>query len=254
MNWIQRKIYLYNVTFGLYMLDWWERYLFNILVLVLMWFILYNSSQYISESYKKCLQWKMLGSAELCEAASQFTNGEGAAFIDRSDDFLLLTDDVGGWADHGVDVGQYARELICNFFDAIQEEPSGSIEPSGFCLHENESEGSFNCLYYRSQRAGVYHSCCSRIVVAGTDRLFDNLYNNDITAVTVVVQAADTFFGCSPSSRFQCNGGKLDDINVVVTLSSTNNKDLDLRKCYWNHHQEDQRKYRYGIHLGLHTQ
>ena len=31
MNWIQRKIYLYNVTFGLYMLDWWERYLFSIL-------------------------------------------------------------------------------------------------------------------------------------------------------------------------------------------------------------------------------
>lgn len=32
MNWIQRKIYLYNVTFGLYMLDWWERYLFSILL------------------------------------------------------------------------------------------------------------------------------------------------------------------------------------------------------------------------------
>lgn len=31
MNWVQRKIYLYNVTFGLYMLDWWERYLFSIL-------------------------------------------------------------------------------------------------------------------------------------------------------------------------------------------------------------------------------
>lgn len=31
MNWLQRKIYLYNVTFGLYMLDWWERYLFSIL-------------------------------------------------------------------------------------------------------------------------------------------------------------------------------------------------------------------------------
>ncbi|KAF2567234.1 hypothetical protein F2Q68_00027754, partial [Brassica cretica] len=31
MNWVQRKIYLYNVTFGLYMLDWWERYLFKLL-------------------------------------------------------------------------------------------------------------------------------------------------------------------------------------------------------------------------------
>ncbi|MBA0849444.1 hypothetical protein Goshw_016140 [Gossypium schwendimanii] len=31
MNWVQRKIFLYNVTFGLYMLDWWERCLFSIL-------------------------------------------------------------------------------------------------------------------------------------------------------------------------------------------------------------------------------
>ncbi|XP_044460852.1 uncharacterized protein LOC123192384 [Mangifera indica] len=52
MNWIQRKIYLYNVTFGLYMLDWWERYLFNILVIVLMWFIFYNSSRYVTEYFK----------------------------------------------------------------------------------------------------------------------------------------------------------------------------------------------------------
>jgi hypothetical protein len=31
MSWIGRKIHLYNVTIGLYMLDWWERYLFSIL-------------------------------------------------------------------------------------------------------------------------------------------------------------------------------------------------------------------------------
>ena len=31
MHWIGRKIFLYNVTFGLYMLDWWESYLFSIL-------------------------------------------------------------------------------------------------------------------------------------------------------------------------------------------------------------------------------
>ncbi|KAH0885175.1 hypothetical protein HID58_061271 [Brassica napus] len=33
MNWVKRKIYLYNITFGLYMLDWWEQYLFHGLVL-----------------------------------------------------------------------------------------------------------------------------------------------------------------------------------------------------------------------------
>ncbi|CDP07539.1 unnamed protein product [Coffea canephora] len=53
MNWIQRKIYLYNVTFGLYMLDWWERYLFNTLIIVLMWFIFYNTSKFISDFCKR---------------------------------------------------------------------------------------------------------------------------------------------------------------------------------------------------------
>ncbi|CAL2263667.1 unnamed protein product [Prunus armeniaca] len=55
MNWVQRKIYLYNVTFGLYMLDWWERYLFNTLVVVLMWFIFYNGSRYVTEFCKRHL-------------------------------------------------------------------------------------------------------------------------------------------------------------------------------------------------------
>ncbi|XP_027770831.1 uncharacterized protein LOC107009103 isoform X2 [Solanum pennellii] len=51
MNWVQRKIYLYNVTFGLYMLDWWERCLFNILVLVLLWFMCYNGFRFASELF-----------------------------------------------------------------------------------------------------------------------------------------------------------------------------------------------------------
>ncbi|KAG5251999.1 transmembrane protein [Salix suchowensis] len=53
MNWVQRKIYLYNVTFGLFMLDWWERYLFNILVIVLMWFVFYNGSRYVTDFWKR---------------------------------------------------------------------------------------------------------------------------------------------------------------------------------------------------------
>uniref|UniRef100_A0A6N2N4N7 V-type proton ATPase subunit S1/VOA1 transmembrane domain-containing protein n=1 Tax=Salix viminalis TaxID=40686 RepID=A0A6N2N4N7_SALVM len=53
MNWLQRKIYLYNVTFGLFMLDWWERYLFNILVIVLMWFVFYNGSRFVTDFCKR---------------------------------------------------------------------------------------------------------------------------------------------------------------------------------------------------------
>ncbi|KAK7411544.1 hypothetical protein VNO78_02978 [Psophocarpus tetragonolobus] len=51
MNWVQRKIYLYNVTFGLYMLDWWERCTFNILVIVLMCFVL----RYVTQILKSLI-------------------------------------------------------------------------------------------------------------------------------------------------------------------------------------------------------
>nr|XP_009794026.1 PREDICTED: uncharacterized protein LOC104240832 [Nicotiana sylvestris] len=53
MNWVQRKVYVYNVTFGLYMLDLWERCLFNTLVLVLLWFISYNGLRCASDFFKR---------------------------------------------------------------------------------------------------------------------------------------------------------------------------------------------------------
>ncbi|OEL25001.1 hypothetical protein BAE44_0013980 [Dichanthelium oligosanthes] len=34
MSWISRKLFLYNVTIGLYAMDWWERYLFSILQII----------------------------------------------------------------------------------------------------------------------------------------------------------------------------------------------------------------------------
>ena len=45
MSWVGKKIHLYNVTMGLYMLDWWERCLFSILPLRLrpIQFLLYCS-------------------------------------------------------------------------------------------------------------------------------------------------------------------------------------------------------------------
>ncbi|XP_020579207.1 uncharacterized protein LOC110023902 [Phalaenopsis equestris] len=61
MNWISRRIHLYNVTMGLYMLDWWERYLFNTLILVLLWFIFYNGSRSAKEFYNSYLIPKFLG-------------------------------------------------------------------------------------------------------------------------------------------------------------------------------------------------
>ncbi|XP_020263791.1 uncharacterized protein LOC109839689 [Asparagus officinalis] len=56
MNYISRKIHLYNVTMGLYMLDWWERCLFNMLIMVLLWFVCYNGSKSTMEFYNNHLK------------------------------------------------------------------------------------------------------------------------------------------------------------------------------------------------------
>jgi hypothetical protein len=52
--WVKRKIFLYNVTTGLYMLDWWERYLFNTLLLLLLWFVCYNSFHFAVRCFEGC--------------------------------------------------------------------------------------------------------------------------------------------------------------------------------------------------------
>lgn len=49
--WVNSKIYVYNVTFGLYMLDWWERVLFNVLALLLVWFLCYTTSDFLIRSF-----------------------------------------------------------------------------------------------------------------------------------------------------------------------------------------------------------
>ncbi|WVZ62933.1 hypothetical protein U9M48_012623 [Paspalum notatum var. saurae] len=53
MSWAGKKIHLYNVTMGLYMLDWWERCLFNILVLILLWFICFNGSRFATDVFER---------------------------------------------------------------------------------------------------------------------------------------------------------------------------------------------------------
>ncbi|TVU39530.1 hypothetical protein EJB05_12954 [Eragrostis curvula] len=56
MSWISRKLFLYNVTFGLYVLDWWEQYLFNTILLVLLWFICYNTSRSVWQAFDSHLK------------------------------------------------------------------------------------------------------------------------------------------------------------------------------------------------------
>ncbi|KAI7734199.1 hypothetical protein M8C21_003400 [Ambrosia artemisiifolia] len=90
------------------------------------------------------------------------------------------------------------------------------------------------------------------VIVAGTDGLFDNLYNNDITAVVVHAiraglgpqvmaqkiaalarqRAQDKdrptpFSAAAQEAGFRYYGGKLDDITVVVSYITASNNDED---------------------------
>nr|CAB3456463.1 unnamed protein product [Digitaria exilis] len=62
-TWLGKKIHLYNVTMGLYMLDWWEQCLFtlvcasltvaDLLMLTLLWFIGFNGSRFATDIYER---------------------------------------------------------------------------------------------------------------------------------------------------------------------------------------------------------
>uniref|UniRef100_A0A0E0HZW6 Uncharacterized protein n=1 Tax=Oryza nivara TaxID=4536 RepID=A0A0E0HZW6_ORYNI len=65
MNWVSRKIHLYNVTMGLYMLDWWERCLFNIMVLILLWFICFNGSRFASDVFERWIYKWTVGQRDM---------------------------------------------------------------------------------------------------------------------------------------------------------------------------------------------
>lgn len=70
------------------------------------------------------------GSCYLPHPDKEETGGEDAHFICPNGQAIGVADGVGGWADFGVDAGQYARELMSNSASAIQEEPKGSVDPA----------------------------------------------------------------------------------------------------------------------------
>ncbi|KAL2242026.1 UNVERIFIED_CONTAM: putative protein phosphatase 2C 55 [Sesamum indicum] len=236
------------------------------------------------------------GSCYLPHPDKEETGGEDAHFICTDEQAIGVADGVGGWADLGVDAGQYARELMSNSVNAIQEEPRGSVDParvlekaytstkakgsstaciialtdqglhainlgdSGFMVVRDGctvfrspvQQHDFNFTYQlESGNAGDLPSsgqvftipvAPGDVVIAGTDGLFDNLYNNDITAVVVHAVRAGLgpqataqkiaalarqraqdknrqtpFSTAAQEAGFRYYGGKLDDITVVVS-------------------------------------
>lgn len=70
------------------------------------------------------------GSCYLPHPEKEETGGEDAHFICVDEQAIGVADGVGGWADVGVDSGQFSRELMSYTVTAIQEEPKGSIDPA----------------------------------------------------------------------------------------------------------------------------
>ncbi|XP_022984867.1 probable protein phosphatase 2C 80 [Cucurbita maxima] len=70
------------------------------------------------------------GSCYLPHPAKEETGGEDAHFICVDEHVVGVADGVGGWADVGVDAGEFARELMSNSISAIQEQPGDSVDPA----------------------------------------------------------------------------------------------------------------------------
>jgi protein phosphatase PTC7 len=70
------------------------------------------------------------GSCYLPHPAKEATGGEDGHFICIDEQAIGVADGVGGWADHGVDAGLYAKELMSKSMGAIKDEPEGAIDPS----------------------------------------------------------------------------------------------------------------------------
>ncbi|KAH7445813.1 hypothetical protein KP509_01G025300 [Ceratopteris richardii] len=58
----------------------------------------------------------------------QDTGGEDAYFICHDKQVFGVADGVGGWADMGVDAGEYARQLMSHSLIAAQQEPADCID------------------------------------------------------------------------------------------------------------------------------
>ncbi|PKA55308.1 putative protein phosphatase 2C 55 [Apostasia shenzhenica] len=237
------------------------------------------------------------GSCYLPHPDKEETGGEDAHFICDDEPAIGVADGVGGWADLGVDAGQYAKELMSNSVSAIRDEPKGLINPlrvlekaysstkakgsSTACIVALTSQGlhavnlgdsgfivirdgctifrspvqqhDFNFTYQLESGNGsdlpssaqvfIIPVEAGDVIVAGTDGLFDNLYNNEITAIVVHAVRArlgpqvtaqkiaalarqraqdknrqTPFSTAAQDAGYRYYGGKLDDITVVVSF------------------------------------
>ncbi|KAJ7966731.1 putative Protein phosphatase 2c [Quillaja saponaria] len=213
------------------------------------------------------------GSCYLPHPDKEETGGEDAHFICLDEQALGVADGVGGWSDLGVNAGLYSRELMSNSANAIKEEPKGSIDPArvlekahsstkakgsstaciialtGQGLHAiNLGDSGFMVVRDGSGQVFSIPVAPGDVIIAGTDGLFDNLYNNEITAVVVHAMRTGSspqvtaqkiaalarqrahdrdrqtpFSTAAHDAGFRFYGGKLDDTTVVVSYITSSN-------------------------------
>ncbi|XP_015576562.1 probable protein phosphatase 2C 55 isoform X2 [Ricinus communis] len=194
------------------------------------------------------------GSCYLPHPDKEETGGEDAHFICTDEQAIGVADGVGGWADHGVDSGKYSRELMSHSVTAIRDEPKRSVDPARVLEKAHSSTkakgSSTACIIALTDEVFTIPVAPGDVIVAGTDGLFDNLYNNEITAVVVHAMRAGLgpqvtaqkiaalarqraqdkdrqtpFSTAAQDAGFRYYGGKLDDITVVVSyITSTHDE------------------------------
>lgn len=258
-----------------------------------------------STSQKKADLGLISGAWYMPHPDKEKTGGEDAYFICEDQGVIGVADGVGGWAEYGIDSGEYSRGLMSNAVSSIKEESSGGfIDPakilekahsvtrftgsctaciialtdqgihainlgdSGFLVirdgstvfRSHSQQYEFNFPYQLGSdtaceppSSGEILKCSVQagdVIVAGTDGLFDNLYNNEIVSIVVHAKrvhlkpqemakniatlarerAVDRnretpFSTAAREAGFRYYGGKLDDITVVVSyVASTSNK------------------------------
>ncbi|XP_052205396.1 probable protein phosphatase 2C BIPP2C1 isoform X2 [Diospyros lotus] len=197
------------------------------------------------------------GASLLPDPAKALTGGEDAYFI-AGQNWLGVADGVGQWSLEGINAGIYARELMENcekilsdFSSNLLTDPKEVLSRSAL---ESKSPGSSTILvaYFDGQ---MYKIDLDEgdVIVAATDGLFDNLYDQEIASIVskslennlkpeeiaeILAERAQEI-GSSETCRspfadaaqaagyMGYTGGKLDDVTVIVSL-------VQKRSSSWN--------------------
>ncbi|KAI3991360.1 hypothetical protein MKX01_034679 [Papaver californicum] len=165
------------------------------------------------------------GSYYIPKKPLKIPSGEDAHFI--YDNTIGVADGVSGWAKHGIDSGEYSRQLMSNSLISIMEHVHLNADPvqqglrainvgdSGFVVlrrgcsiyHSPRQLHSFNYLYQLGKNSEG-PIMAGDVIVTGTDGLFDNLFTSEIEKIILDAEEEAT-------SR----GGKMDPNKVAWTLA-----------------------------------